>query len=162
MGNARDEAPTEIANLDVRPFPYQQEILDDLDAERLVHGRWRNLVVMATGTGKTVVAALDYRRLQRAGHVDSLLFVAHQEQILRQSRSVFRQVMGDGTFGETLVGGDRPQGWKHVFASIQSLHRQEIDPEAYDMVIVDEFHHAEAADVHARCWSGCGPAYSWA
>nr|WP_200211355.1 DEAD/DEAH box helicase [Micromonospora veneta] len=143
-GERPDDAPTEIANLDVRAFPYQQEILDDLNAERLVHDRWRNLVVMATGTGKTVVAALDYRRLRKAGHVDSLLFVAHQEQILRQSRSVFRQVMGDGSFGETLVGGDRPKDWKYVFASIQSLHRQEIDPEAYDMVIVDEFHHAEA------------------
>ncbi|MFC0007349.1 DUF3427 domain-containing protein [Micromonospora siamensis] len=143
-GERADEAPTEIANLDIRPFPYQQEVLDDLDAERLVHGRWRNLVVMATGTGKTVVAALDYRRLRKAGHADSLLFVAHQEQILRQSRSVFRQVVGDGSFGETLVGGDRPSDWKHVFASIQSLHRQEIDPKAYDMVIVDEFHHAEA------------------
>ncbi|MFG3685432.1 DUF3427 domain-containing protein [Micromonospora sp. NPDC047740] len=143
-GERPDGAPTEIANLDVRPFPYQQEILDDLDAERLVHGRWRNLVVMATGTGKTVVAALDYRRLHRAGRVDSLLFVAHQEQILRQSRSVFRQVMGDGSFGESLVGGGRPKDWKYVFASIQSLHRQKIDPEAFDMVIVDEFHHAEA------------------
>ncbi|MBY8872326.1 DUF3427 domain-containing protein [Micromonospora sp. PLK6-60] len=143
-GERADEAPTEIANLDVRPFPYQQEVLNDLDAERLIHGRWRNLVVMATGTGKTVVAALDYRRLRKDDRVDSLLFVAHQEQILRQSRSVFRQVMGDGTFGETLVSGDRPQRWKHVFASIQSLHRQEIDPEAFDMVIVDEFHHAEA------------------
>jgi superfamily II DNA or RNA helicase len=137
-------AEAEIANLDVRPYGYQREILADLDAERLVHGRWRNLVVMATGTGKTVVAALDYRRLRESGAVDSLLFVAHQEQILRQSRSVFRQVLRDGSFGETLVGGDRPQDWKHVFASIQSLPRQEISPDAYDMVIVDEFHHAEA------------------
>ncbi|MGC5286936.1 DUF3427 domain-containing protein [Micromonospora sp. DT231] len=143
-GERRDQAPTEISNLDVRPYPYQAEILADLDAERLVHGRWRNLVVMATGTGKTVVAALDYRRLHKAGRADSLLFVAHQEQILRQSLSTFRQVMGDGSFGETLVAGDRPNGWKHVFASIQSLHRREVDPEAYDMVIVDEFHHAEA------------------
>ncbi|WFF03117.1 DUF3427 domain-containing protein [Micromonospora sp. WMMD964] len=143
-GERRDDAPTEISNLDVRPYPYQAEILADLDAERLVHGRWRNLVVMATGTGKTVVAALDYRRLNRAGRADSLLFVAHQEQILRQSLSTFRQVMGDGSFGETLVAGEKPNGWKHVFASIQSLHRREVDPEAYDMVIVDEFHHAEA------------------
>ncbi|WP_030331418.1 DUF3427 domain-containing protein [Micromonospora parva] len=143
-GERRDEAPTEISNLDVRPYPYQAEILADLDAERLVHGRWRNLVVMATGTGKTVVAALDYRRLHKAGRADSLLFVAHQEQILRQSLSTFRQVMGDGSFGETLVAGEKPNGWKHVFASIQSLHRREVDPEAYDMVIVDEFHHAEA------------------
>ncbi|MET8040165.1 DUF3427 domain-containing protein [Micromonospora sp. NPDC005215] len=143
-GERRDQAPIEISNLDVRPYPYQAEILADLDAERLVHGRWRNLVVMATGTGKTVVAALDYRRLNKAGRADSLLFVAHQEQILRQSLSTFRQVMGDGSFGETLVAGERPNGWKHVFASIQSLHRREVDPEAYDMVIVDEFHHAEA------------------
>ncbi|MEG3632176.1 DUF3427 domain-containing protein [Micromonospora palythoicola] len=143
-GERRDEASTEIANLDVRPYPYQAEVLADLDAERKVHGRWRNLVVMATGTGKTVVAALDYRRLHREKAVDSLLFVAHQEQILRQSLATFRQVMGDGSFGETLVGGRAPQHWRHVFASIQSLHRREIDPEAYDMVIVDEFHHAEA------------------
>ncbi|MER7889278.1 DUF3427 domain-containing protein [Micromonospora sp. NPDC094482] len=143
-GERPGEGPTEISNLDVRPYGYQAEILADLDAERKVHGRHRNLVVMATGTGKTVVAALDYRRLHRAGTVDSLLFVAHQEQILRQSLSTFRQVMGDGSFGETLVGGREPQQWKHVFASIQSLHRREIDPEAYDMVIVDEFHHAEA------------------
>ncbi|NGM16113.1 DUF3427 domain-containing protein [Verrucosispora sioxanthis] len=143
-GERRDEAPTQIANLDVRPYPYQAEVLADLDAERKVHGRWRNLVVMATGTGKTVVAALDYRRLHREKTVESLLFVAHQEQILRQSLATFRQVMGDGSFGETLVGGREPQHWRHVFASIQSLHRREIDPEAYDMVIVDEFHHAEA------------------
>ncbi|GIJ06843.1 DUF3427 domain-containing protein [Micromonospora andamanensis] len=143
-GERREETPTEIANLDVRPYPYQAEVLADLDAERKVHGRWRNLVVMATGTGKTVVAALDYRRLHREKAVDSLLFVAHQEQILRQSLATFRQVMGDGSFGETLVGGRAPRHWRHVFASIQSLHRREIDPEAYDMVIVDEFHHAEA------------------
>ncbi|PZF86859.1 DUF3427 domain-containing protein [Micromonospora deserti] len=143
-GERRDDTPTEIANLDVRPYPYQAEILADLDAERKVHGRHRNLVVMATGTGKTVVAALDYRRLRRDSTVDSLLFVAHQEQILRQSLSTFRQVMGDGSFGETLVGGREPQHWRHVFASVQSLHRREIDPAAYDMVIVDEFHHAEA------------------
>lgn len=143
-GERTGDNTTEIANLQVRPYGYQREVLDDLAAEREIHGRWRNLVVMATGTGKTVVAALDYRRLHRAGRVDSLLFVAHQEQILRQSRSTFRQVMGDGSFGERLVAGERPKQWRHVFASIQSLHRQKINPEAFDMVIVDEFHHAEA------------------
>ncbi|TDC43094.1 DUF3427 domain-containing protein [Micromonospora sp. KC213] len=143
-GERRTDAPLDIANIEVRPYPYQAEILADLDAERHVHGRHRNLVVMATGTGKTVVAALDYRRLRRQGHVDSLLFVAHQEQILRQSLSTFRQVLGDGSFGEMLVGGKEPTQWRHVFASIQSLHRRRLNPEAYDMVIVDEFHHAEA------------------
>ncbi|WP_431917154.1 DUF3427 domain-containing protein [Micromonospora wenchangensis] len=155
-GERREDAPTPIANLDVRPYLYQAEILADLDAERQVHGRHRNLVVMATGTGKTVVAALDYRRLHRNKTVDSLLFVAHQEQILRQSLSTFRQVMGDGSFGETFVGGQVPTHWTHVFASIQSLQRREIDPQAYDMVVVDEFHHAEAP-TYARLLARLAP-----
>ena len=136
-----------LTTLDVRPYGYQREILDELSAEREVHGQDRNLVVMATGTGKTVVAALDYKRLRHAGTVQSLLFVAHQEQILQQSRSVFRHVLRDGSFGETMVGGVRPVEWRHVFASVQSLHRldlDQLDPSRFDMVIVDEFHHAEA------------------
>ncbi|AGZ46677.1 DUF3427 domain-containing protein [Actinoplanes friuliensis] len=145
-GPAPGDLPIDITSIDVRPYPYQQEILERLDAEREVHNRHHNLVVMATGTGKTVVAGLDYRRLRQKG-VDSLLFVAHQERILQQSQAVFRQVLRDGTFGELFVGGQRPQEWRHVFASVQSLHQivDELDADRFDMVIVDEFHHAEAA-----------------
>ncbi|MBX6751755.1 MAG: DUF3427 domain-containing protein, partial [Micromonosporaceae bacterium] len=135
----------EIAPLEVSPWRFQAEILDELEAERTVHDRWHNLVVMATGTGKTVVAALDYRRLHQQQQVDSLLFVAHREEILRQSQSTFRQVMRDGTFGELLVGGQVPTEWQHVFASVQSLANTQLDPTRFDMVIVDEFHHAAAA-----------------
>ncbi|MEO3818254.1 DUF3427 domain-containing protein [Plantactinospora sp. B24E8] len=141
------EANVEIANIDVHPYGYQRLILADLEAERLVHDRHRNLVVMATGTGKTVVAALDYRHLRAEGRAKTLLFVAHQEQILRQSRSVFRHVLRDGTFGELLVNGEKPSEWRYVFASVQSLHRlgdEDLPPDRFDMVIVDEFHHAEA------------------
>ncbi len=148
-GGSSDQ-PLEIAALDVRPYGYQQEVLDTLSAEREVHDRWRSLVVMATGTGKTVVAALDYARLREAGTVRSLLFVAHRAEILRQSRSVFRQVLRRGDLGELLVGGDIPQQWEVVFASVQSLARSPLpDPAHFDMVIVDEFHHAEA-DSYAR------------
>jgi superfamily II DNA or RNA helicase len=55
--SAADATPLNF--FDIRPYAYQQEILDRLSAERSLHGRWRNLVVAATGTGKTVVAALD-------------------------------------------------------------------------------------------------------
>jgi superfamily II DNA or RNA helicase/HKD family nuclease len=141
------------AYLDVVPFPYQREILDQLAAEREVHGHKESLVVMATGTGKTVVAALDYRRLVQAKTVDSLLFVAHREEILHQSRQRFGHVLRDMTFGEFFVGGNRPAAdARHVFASIQSLHSrgyEDIDPATFDMVIVDEFHHAEA-DTYRR------------
>ena len=142
------DLPLDLAALDVVPRSYQREILEELDAERVVRGERQNLVVMATGTGKTVVAALDYRRLQARGDIDSLLFVAHREELLRQARSVFRQVMREGSFGERFVAGERPRDWRHVFASIQSLSRldleRNLDPRSFDMVIVDEFHHAEA------------------
>jgi superfamily II DNA or RNA helicase/HKD family nuclease len=142
---------TITSGLEVRPWPYQQEILEALDVERRRHGRWRNLVVAPTGTGKTVVAALDYRRLGQQ-HPElpdrpSLLFVAHRKELLEQSLRTFREVLQDGAFGELLVGGQQPQRWRHVFASIQSLTAagiDQLDPRRFDAVVVDEFHHAEA------------------
>jgi hypothetical protein len=58
-----DRVTLTLSGLEVRPYPYQQEMLDQLEVERVIHGRHRNLLVAATGTGKTVVAALDYRRI---------------------------------------------------------------------------------------------------
>ena len=70
-----------LSGLEVRPYPYQQEMLESLDVERSVHDRHRNLVVAATGTGKTVIAALDYRGLCNDETADrpALLFVAHRQ-----------------------------------------------------------------------------------
>jgi superfamily II DNA or RNA helicase/HKD family nuclease len=132
--------------LDVHPFPHQVEILERLQAEREIHGKHRNLVVAATGTGKTVVAALDYRRLSKDGHRPTLLFVAHRREILGQSLRTFRAVLHDANFGEELYEGRRPTEYKHVFASIQSLSRslESLPPKHFQIVIVDEFHHAEA------------------
>lgn len=145
-GGEPAELPLELAAFDIRPYGYQQEVLDKLSAEREVHDRWRNLVVMATGTGKTIVAGIDYRRLREAGKVESLLFVAHREEILTQSLTTFRHITRDGSFGERFVAGSRPKDWRHVFASVQSLARldleRDLDPTRFDMVIVDEFHHA--------------------
>ncbi len=88
------------------PYPHQQRMLDALTIERERHDRHRNLVVAATGTGKTVVAALDYRQLlERTASDLSLLFVAHREEILRQSLATYRAVLRDGAFGEIHGGG---------------------------------------------------------
>ena len=132
---------------DVFPRPHQQEILDELAAER-THGHFRNLVVAATGTGKTIVAALDYKRLKDTLPRARLLFVAHRKEILEQSLTAFQVVLKDAAFGELFVGEHRPVRAEHVFASIQSLSEDRIKalaPDAYDVVIVDEFHHAAAA-----------------
>jgi superfamily II DNA or RNA helicase/HKD family nuclease len=142
------DLPIQITSLDVRPFGYQQEILDELEAERTIHNRWRNLVVMATGTGKTVVSALDYKRLRASGMAERILFIAHREEILVQSLSTFRHVLRQGDFGELYVGGQSPREWRHVFGSVQSLAQldlAELDPKRFDLVVVDEFHHAMAS-----------------
>lgn len=145
---ASDRVTITLAGLDVRPYPYQQEILDAIEVERVLHDRHRNLVVAATGTGKTVIAALDYRNLARhSGDLPSLLFVAHRKEILEQSMRTYREVLGDGNFGELYVGGQRPERWRHVFASVQSLTSygvSSIPSDAFDIVVIDEFHHAEA------------------
>jgi superfamily II DNA or RNA helicase/HKD family nuclease len=132
----------------LRALPHQQAVLDALSAERAA-GHTRNLVVAATGTGKTVIAALDYAR--QPGR-PRLLFVAHRDEILEQSRAVFRAALHDGHFGEKHTGREKPLVGAHVFASIQSLHEDRLnalDPAAFDVVIVDEFHHAGAPTYEA-------------
>lgn len=115
--------------------------------ERERHDRHRNLLVAATGTGKTVVAALDYAQLCAAsGGPPSLLFVAHRQEILEQSLATYRAVLKDGSFGE-IHGGGRVATGEHVFAMVQSLGAEriaEIDPAAFEVLVVDEFHHAKA------------------
>ena len=135
---------------ELHPYDFQEEILQRLEVDRFVHGRMRNLVVAATGTGKTVIAAIDYRRLcVRKEHKRrlSLLFVAHREEILKQSRNTFRLALRDDSFGELLVGGHKPEHGTHLFASVQSLAHVDltrIDATRFDIVIIDEFHHAAA------------------
>ncbi|WP_263855251.1 DEAD/DEAH box helicase [Arthrobacter sp. M4] len=138
------DAPT---GLEVEPYLHQEEMLEDLEAERL-KGHSRNLLVAATGTGKTVIAALDYRRLcEAAGRDLKLLFVAHRQEILQQSLRTYRDVMQDGAFGELYVGDHKPSEWKHIFASVQSLNVlgiEQLEPDFFDVVVIDEFHHAMA------------------
>lgn len=135
---------------DIRPYPYQQEILDKLQAEREVRGLSRNLVVAATGTGKTVISAFDYLRFCKGniGKANRLLFVAHREEILKQSRDTFQGVLKDPNFGELFVGSYRPENVDHLFISVQTMNSQalyeKLPADYYDYIVVDEFHHAAA------------------
>jgi len=125
-------------------------ILDKIAAERAVRGRHRNLIVAATGTGKTIISALDYKRF-RQEHSDSpcrLLFIAHREEILSQSLSAFRAVLKDANFGDLYVGKHYPNDTDHLFMSIQTFNSKQYtkktSPDYYDYIVVDEFHHAAA------------------
>ena len=145
-----DTNNAEVYTMDITPYSYQQEILDKLEAERKVRGYTRNLVVAATGTGKTVISALDYKRFrkQNPDKPCRLLFVAHREEILKQSLYTFRAVLKDANFGEMFVGSYKPESIDNLFISIQTFNSQDFttktSPEFYDYIIVDEFHHAAA------------------
>ncbi|MFK8083111.1 MAG: DEAD/DEAH box helicase family protein [Granulosicoccus sp.] len=151
--------PLSYVHLEVRAWAHQQLILNQLAIQSTIYDYHRNLVVAATGTGKTIIAALDFKRLsqqnqkntQGVSELPSLLFVVHRSQILTQALQSFRTVLGSGNFGELLVDGYRPDGetttWRHVFASVQSLHQNklpELSTDQFQIIIVDEFHHAEA------------------
>ncbi|MBA4538185.1 DUF3427 domain-containing protein [Bacillus aquiflavi] len=136
--------------LDYRPHYYQKEILEKLQVEREVFGRMNNLIVAATGVGKTVISAFDYHRFKlKSKHSARLLFVAHREEILRQSRDTFRAILKDHNFGDMLVGSHTPTSLDHLFISIQSFNSKRLTEKTtkdfYDFIIVDEFHHAAAA-----------------
>jgi len=147
---AGGELKISLSGLEVRPLPHQKDMLERLQVEREMRGRHQNLLVAATGTGKTVMAALDYRnmRSKRGGELPRLLFVAHRKEILKQSLRTYREVLDDASFGELLHSGQEPRDWTHVFASVQSLNLQRLEqfrPEYFDVIVIDEFHHAKAA-----------------
>jgi len=135
---------------DITPYSYQKEILDKLKAEREVHNRYKNLLVAATGTGKTIISAFDYKRfvLENPNSKNRLLFVAHREEILKQSLDVFRMILRDKNFGDLWVGRYEPSQIEHLFISIQTFNSKEftenIREDFYDYVIIDEFHHSAA------------------
>lgn len=134
--------------LDVHPFPHQARMLEEMQNARS-KGRHRNLAVAATGTGKTVFSALDYRRLcEQSGKKLKLLFIAHRKEILDQARRTFGDVMLKGNFGELLTGGKKPEYNEAVFATIQTLSGAALEnyaPDYFDVIIMDECHHIEAA-----------------
>lgn len=140
----------DIVNIDVRPYHYQQEILDTLSVERDVLGHNKNLVVAATGVGKTVISAFDYKNFksQNKGKVNRLLFIAHREDILSQSLKTFRTILRDRNFGGLYSGNFTPNNIDHVFMTIQTFNSKKfdecLDKEFYDFIIIDEFHHASA------------------
>ena len=137
-----------LFQFDVMPYDFQKEILEKLEAQRTLYGRMRNLLVAATGVGKTVVSAFDYKRFRQANRQARLLFVAHREEILKQSRDTFRVILKDLNFGELQVGNNQAQSMDHLFISIQSFNSMKLientTPDFYDFIIVDEFHHAAA------------------
>ena len=153
QGKFSKEYVNNTSYFDIKPFPYQHEILEKLEVERTVHNRYRNLLVAATGTGKTVIAAFDYKRFKQENKSAKLLFLAHRKEILTQSMSKFQGILKDNNFGELWVDGMVPNNYEFVFASVQSVNNQlnslQLSTEFYDFIIIDECHHQSANSYRA-------------
>lgn len=137
------------AYFDLKPFPFQEEILEKLETERVIHNRYKNLIVAATGTGKTVISAFDFKNFKKNKSNARLLYVAHRKEILLQSRATFQGILKDNNFGELWVDGIEPENYDCVFASVQTLNSRidtvYLSDTFFDFIIVDEVHHIAAA-----------------
>ena len=134
-------------------LPHQKQILDKLRVEREDRGNYKNLIVAATGTGKTVISAFDYQEFSRTHSRARILFTAHREEILRQSLNTYRSVLQDANFGTLWVGSNRPQEaseYEHLFVSISMFNSRFeeffalLDSDFYDYIVIDEAHHSQA------------------
>jgi superfamily II DNA or RNA helicase len=146
--NPRQNGP--MVFFDLRPHPFQERILEALERERSSHDRWRNLVIAATGTGKTVVAAFDFKRFfEQKKRQARLLFVAHRQEILQQAQTTFRNVLRDQNFGELQVGQFQANRLEHLFCSVGMLASRRLWEQVgggfYDYIVIDEAHHGTAS-----------------
>jgi superfamily II DNA or RNA helicase len=137
-----------LSFFDIKPYPFQSEILEILEVERTLHNRNKNLVVAATGTGKTVISAFDYKRFRDENKSAKLLFLAHRKEILLQSVEKFQGILRDNNFGELWVDGLVPDSYEYIFASVQTINNRldeiNLSPEYFDFIIIDECHHLTA------------------
>ena len=132
-------------------LPHQKQILEKLNAMR-EGGTNRNLIVAATGTGKTVISAFDYQAFkERTDGTHRLLFIAHRQEILKQSQRTYRSVLQDANFGDIWVGDLRPtNGIDHLFVSVQTFNSKyesifsKLPKDYYDYIVIDEAHHLKA------------------
>ena len=148
-----------LPNFDLKPYDFQKEILDQIQVERQLQQRQKHLIVAATGTGKTMIAAFDFKqwridfKAKNGNQEPKLLFVAHRMEILRQSLITFRTVLRDQNFGDLMVDGIQPEQTDQLFISIQTYNARDftelLDATHYDYIVIDEFHHASAMSYQA-------------
>lgn len=147
-------------------LPHQKQILDKLKAERETNGNYRNLIVAATGTGKTVISAFDYLNFRRENKGKCrILFTAHREEILRQSLDTYRSVLADANFGALWTGHESPREeseFEYLFVSVAMFNSRfesffsKLEAEYFDYIVIDEAHHSQA-DSYRRLFTHFNP-----
>lgn len=131
---------------EIKPRKYQEAVIEESLAW-FTNGKNRLLIEMATGLGKTYTVAHLVKRLLQQGHAKRVLFLAHQNEILLQSVTAFKNVLGIGTYSfSACFGGANPELTDFVFGSFDTLFGKikRLEKEIFDIIIVDEAHHTPA------------------
>ena len=138
------------------PHAIQKEALEALTLSRS-NGHSAGLVVLATGLGKTWLAAFDTIQAQAS----RILFVAHRDEILTQAMAAFRKVCPEAKLGR-YTGIEKKADAEILFASVQTLgrigHLRQFARDHFDYIVVDEFHHA-AASIYQKLISHFTPRF---
>lgn len=151
-----EQSKSELSNLPIIPNEVQQEVLRELNNTR-AEGFTKALVVLATGVGKTFLAAFDSMQFNR------VLFIAHREEILKQAKSTFEKVHPTSRMGFFTSSGKDTDA-DIVFASVFTIGKEEylnddyFPPDYFDYIIIDEFHHA-AAESYKKLLSYFNPKF---
>lgn len=132
---------------DIKPRKYQQDVIDDA-LSQYDNGKSKLLIEMATGLGKTyTVAHIIKKLIQQYGKIPRVLFLAHQVEILLQSVTAFKNVLGIGNYSfSACISGSKPENTDFVFASFDTFYGQisQLSKNSYDFIVVDEAHHTPA------------------
>lgn len=127
-------------------YDFQIAILEKLSYRRKINKN-KHLIVMATGTGKTIISAFDYLSLiQNTNIKPKILFLAHQKEIIEQALLTFRKVLNDQSFGSILNVEENNFNSAYLFATIQTVYRhlKKFNAQQFDLIIFDEAHHIAA------------------
>jgi len=137
--------PATIQIKKISPNEMQKPALEQLEYSRQ-QGHKKAMIIAATGTGKTYLAAFDAQQTNSK----RVLFIAHRGKLLSQAEQTFRQVFADSTYTFGRYQGNLQNGdTNFVFATVQTLSRPEhlerFQPDTFDYIVIDEFHHASSA-----------------
>lgn len=127
---------------EIKPNYMQKNALESLDNLRN-NNKDKALLISATGTGKTYLAAFDVK----AVHPKRMLFVVHRRSIALKAMETFKTIIKDKSMG--LFSGDTKDiNCDYVFSTIQTIYkpenRQLFSKEEFDYIIIDEVHKAGA------------------
>ncbi len=128
----------EVTPMTIRPNKMQEEALENLKLIRESNEN-RALCISGTGTGKTILSALDVKEFKPK----KFLFVVHREQIAKDALKTYKRVLGNN-INACVLGGGNKEDADYVFAMVQTLSKEEVlnyfEPTEFDYIVFDEVH----------------------